>query len=172
MRFIVPITMLLMGCASFTRPQGISPQDAGDRTAIVLGCEGLLVRGYQVCRFTEGQRFDDATIKVIVPFTNSITKSIVKFRAKTKAVAVEADGAIATILYSDLFDGQSFTKDMDGPVQIVITSVDDNGKRISMLGYLIFIILKPGYNPLPWSRDTECNLWYDASGRSNVQCDR
>lgn len=131
-----------------------------------------MLRGYEVCRFNEGQVFGEATITVMVPWASDTIGATVKFRSQFKAISLMADSAIVTIRYKDLFNGERMTKEMDGPIQVIITSIDATGKRVSLLGYLIIVVLKSGYNPVPWSKDTRCELSYDTSGRSHVECDR
>ena len=162
----------LMGCQS--RPlidMTMSAADASDKTLAVSGCEGSLGRGFTSCRFIDGAPYGTLSIDVVLPKSSSVTTSMVRVRSGANVFSTTSSGNTVSIKYTDLFDGGVFNSKNDGPIQVVVSTKMVDGSIIQTLGYVYLVILKKGYNPLPWERITTCSVSYDSLGRSTVTCE-
>lgn len=162
----------LVGCQS--RPlidMTMSAAEASDKTLAVSGCEGILGRGFVSCRFIDGAPYGDESIEVILPKSSDITTSNIRVRSGANVFSTTSSASSERIKYADLFAGGIFNSTNDGPIQVVVSSKMKDGSVIQTLGYVYLVVLRKGYNPLPWSRITNCTVSYDSLGRSTVACE-
>lgn len=128
-------------------------------------------RGYQVCRFIAGAPLAGMKIKIMVPFGPGSMASNIRMRYGSKVYMAQVDAPYATIKYTDLFSGTEFTKDDDGPIQILVKTLNKDGSYYESLGYLFVIVLSRGYSIEPSKRVNKCTVEYSDMGESKVECD-
>lgn len=173
-RIIALVTILMGSLVGCQGPQfnmdRMTASEAGDSTLAITGCEGDIGRGYEVCRFMDGAPMATEKINLIIPFGTSSLATNVRMRYGAKLYMVQATGPTLTVKYSDLFEGNSFTKKDDGPIQILVKTLNKDGSFYESLGYLFVIVLSNGYSLEPSKMITKCQVEYSEMGESKIEC--
>jgi hypothetical protein len=165
----------LMGCQSlsYNLRSTSSATMNGDSTLVVGGCEGNIGRGYEVCRFIDGAPMDAENITLIIPYGEDSMAANVRIRAGARLFNVQVNKPVVKIKYTDIFQGSSnFTKQNDGPLQIMVKTLNRDGSFYESLGYLFVIVLSKGYNRDAGEKITKCEVTYTDLGDSEVECDK
>lgn len=149
----------------------MSAVQGGDATLVMRGCEGDLARGYQVCRFVDGAPLKGEHITMVIPFGDQSLASNIRVRSGAKAIMLQNTGPSIKLDYSDIFEGSEFTKENDGPIQIIVKTLNKDGSFYETLGYVFVIVLNKGYSKEPTKTITKCKVQYTDMGESQVDCD-
>jgi hypothetical protein len=175
-RFVALVTILMGSLAGCQGPQfnmdRMTASEAGDSTLAVSGCEGDMGRGYEICRFMDGALLATERITLVVPFGPNSLATNIRMRYGAKIYMLQTNSPNVSIKYSDLFDGGTFTKNDDGPIQIITKTLNKDGSFYESLGYLFVIVLTKGYSIEPSRSITKCSVEYSEMGESKVECNK
>lgn len=168
---VVAFSVALVGCQSLHyNTDYMTSTQGGDVTLVVGGCSGSLGRGYEVCRFMDGAPIDSEKITLVIPYGENSVVANVRMRYGARLFNTQVNAPFLTVKYSDLFYGPTFNKNHDGPIQIIVKTINKDGSFYETLGYLFVVVLTKGYNQEAGEKINRCVVTYDDLGGSEVEC--
>lgn len=170
---------LLMSCdKGINLDPSMDALASGDFTLLQSACSTGLAQGLDVCRVVEGAPISEVWQFVIPKDRLKAGEIKIRYKQRVFVKAVSADSNIVSIPWRDVIGADTWTLDMDAPVQAVGTIKYDSGtgdRMVDVLGLTYLIVLKKGYSPMPidsgfegWK--TDCKIAYSTSGRSSLEC--